>query len=295
MIKKDVRTYKVANNCEIKADIYSLNDDVLRPVIMWMHGGALIFGNRENIRPEQVEMYLNAGFTIVSVDYRLAPETKLVNIIEDIQDAYGWIREKGPKLFHIDPNRIAVIGHSAGGYLALMTGFCVNPRPSALVTFYGYGDISGTWYSRPDKFYRQQPLVSKEEAYQTVGGPVISSTLSPSDRELFYLYCRQNGLWTKEVTGHDPDTEDDFFNSFCPIRNISKEYPPTLLLHGNADTDVPHQQSVMIANELSRVNGIQELITITDGEHGFDYAGIGEPKVANAFSRVLTFLKHHLH
>lgn len=294
MIKKDVHTYKVANNCEIKADIYSLNDDVLRPVIMWMHGGALIFGNRESIRPEQVEMYLNAGFTIVSVDYRLAPETKLVNIVEDIQDAYGWIREKGPKLFHIDPNRIAVIGHSAGGYLAFMTGFCVNPSPSALVTFYGYGDISGTWYSRPDEYYRQQPLVSKEEAYQTVGGTVISSTPNPSDRWLFYLYCRQNGLWTKEVTGHDPDTEDDFFNSFCPIRNISKEYPLTLLLHGNADTDVPYEQSVMMASGLSRVNRIQELITIPDGGHVFDYAGTGEPHVANAFSRVLTFLKHQL-
>ena len=293
LIKKVVHTYKVINNHEIKADSYSLNDDTLHPVIIWIHGGALILGNREIIPSEQVEMYVKAGFTVVSVDYRLAPETKLANIVEDIQDAYNWVREKGPELFNIDPNRVGIIGQSGGGYLALMTGFCVDPRPSALVSFYGYGDISGAWYSRPDKFYCKQPVVSKEEAYKAVGGSVISSTPIQSDRGLFYLYCRQNGLWPKEVTGHDPDTDDDYFDSFCPIRNVSKEYPPTLLLHGTADTDVPYDQSVMMANELARVGTTHELFTIPDGGHVFDFVGLGEPKVANAFSHVLTFLEQH--
>ena len=53
------------------------------------------------------------------------------------------MREKGPDLFQADPHRIAVIGRSPGGYLTLMAGFCLNPRPQALVAFYGYGDIAG--------------------------------------------------------------------------------------------------------------------------------------------------------
>ena len=52
---------------------------------------------------------------VVSIDYRLAPETKLPAIVEDVQDACRWVRERGPKLFRIAPERLAVMGGSAGG------------------------------------------------------------------------------------------------------------------------------------------------------------------------------------
>ena len=293
-IGKQTYTFKAVQNCEIQADVYRVSDDVAHPVIVWIHGGALMMGHRSSIGPEQLERYVSAGYTLVSMDYRLAPETKLKAIIEDVQDAYTWVRERGPELFHIDADRIAVIGHSAGGYLTLMTGFCVNPRPRALVSFYGYGDIAGAWYSRPDPFYCQQPSVSEDEAHEAVGGPVVSGTPGPHNRHRFYLYCRQQGLWPKEVTGHDPDTEPAAFDPFCPIRNVTAEYPPTLLLHGDRDTDVPYEQSVVMAEELARVGVEHELITISDGGHGFDGAGMKEPVVAEAFERVLAFLKHHM-
>lgn len=294
MINKDTYTFKTIDDCEIKANVHSLSSEELHPAIMWMHGGALIFGNRNWIPPEQVEMYVNAGFTLVSVDHRLAPETKLTNIVGDVQDAYYWIRDKGPQLFNIDPNRIAVIGSSAGGYLSLMTGFCVNPRPFALVSFYGYGDISGTWYSHPSEYYCQQPLVSKEEAYQTVGDSAISYAPTQSERRRFYHYCRQNGLWPYEVTGHDPDNDINFFRPYCPIQNITRDYPPTLLLHGDADTDVPYEQSLIMANELAKYSEVHEFISIPGGGHMFDLAGIDEPLVAHAFKRVIAFLNRHV-
>ena len=293
MIEKQSFTYKIVEKCEIKADVYTVSDDVKRPVVIWIHGGALITGYRENIKPDQIGLYVKAGYTLISIDYRLAPETKLKAIIEDIQDAYKWIREESSHLLNLDPDRIAIIGHSAGGYLTLMAGFCVNPRPKALISFYGYGDITGDWYSKPDPFYCKQPLVPKEEAYASVGGPVISEALSQPNRGRFYLYCRQHGLWPKEVTGHDPNTEPSAFDSFCPIRNITKEYPPTMLLHGDKDTDVPYSQSLMMANELAHVGVKHELITIHDGEHGFD-KDFKDPVVTDAFSRVVTFLKKYL-
>lgn len=295
MVTKQSYTYKIVEGCEIKADAYmpSKNMGSARPGIMYIHGGALITGHRENISPEKVKLYVAAGHVLISVDYRLAPETKLKAIIEDVQDAYRWIREEGPQRFNLDPDRIAVTGHSAGGYLTLMAGFCVNPRPKALISFYGYGDIVGDWYSKPDPFYRKQPLVPKEEAYGLVGEPVISEASSQPNRNRFYLYCRQNGLWPKEVTGHDPETEPKFFDEFCPVRNITKDYPPTLLLHGDSDTDVPYDQSLTMANELARVGVEHELITIRNGGHGFD-GNFEDPQVIAAFSRVLTFLQEHL-
>jgi acetyl esterase/lipase len=244
-----------------------------------------------------LERYVNAGYAVVAADYRLAPEVKLDAIIEDLRDAYQWVRARGPDLFGIDSDRIAVIGHSAGGYLALMTGFCVNPRPKALVSFYGYGDISGEWYSRPDPFYSQEPAVPRDEAYQAVGGSTITGTLFEGrqfeERWRFYVYCRQHGLWPNEVSGHDPDNDLEWFDRFCPIRNVTQDYPPTLLIHGDQDTDVPFEQSVLMAAELHRRGVKHELITMPNRGHVFDIDGEGmkDPAVSELFAQVLRFLE----
>ncbi|MBL7223850.1 MAG: alpha/beta hydrolase [Candidatus Brocadiae bacterium] len=292
---KQTYTYKTVGDCKIKADVYRMPGEEVRPAILWIHGGALIMGQRGFVPRDQLARYLDAGFTLVSIDYRLAPETKVKGIIEDLQHAYAWLRSQGPRLFKIDPDRIAVIGHSAGGYLTLMAGFCVKPRPKALVAFYGYGDIAGKWYSRPDPFYCKRPAVPKEEAYKAVGGPVVSEVIGPNTRRLFYLYCRQQGLWPREVAGFDPHTEPRAFDPYCPERNVTRDYPPTLLLHGDRDTDVPYKLSVQMADALKKQGVEHKLITVKNGGHGFDWAngGLRNPANAERFERVLEFLKQH--
>ena len=286
--------YKIVQDCEIRADLYCPpTGSGPAPIIVYIHGGALINGSRRDIRPRQLQLYLDSGYAVVSIDYRLAPETKLPLIIEDLQDAFRWVEERRVDLFHLDSDRIAVVGHSAGGYLTLMAGFCVSPRPRALVSFYGYGDIAGDWYSKPDPFYCRAPAVSEEESGIFVHGPVISEPYEGRGKEQFYLYCRQQGLWPQEVTGHDPESEPSFFRPYCPVLNVSRDYPPTFLLHGNKDTDVPYQQSVMMAKELTRVGVENKLITITDGPHGFD-GQMDAPQVKSAFEVVLRFLEQHL-
>jgi hypothetical protein len=99
---------------------------------------------------------------------------------------------------------------------------------------------------------------------------VISESSGKNNRFRFYLYCRQQGLWPKEVTGHDPDQEPKTFDAWCPIRNVSASCPPTLLVHGTKDTDVPNEQSPLMAQELSR-KGV-ELITVPDAGHGLSGA-----------------------
>lgn len=283
--------YKKVDNCEIRADVYRPSADSARtPVIVWIHGGALIMGSRTSINRLQLDLYLRAGYAVVAIDYRLAPETKLPGIIEDLRDAFAWVREKGPNLFHIDPERVAVIGHSAGGYLTQMSGWCVSPRPKALVSFYGYGDIIGDWYTKPSPSYSKQPAVTRERAYSCVGTAAVSEP--KSDRFPFYLYSRQQGLWPDLVTGLDPKKEPAAFTPFCPLRNVSADYPPILLLHGNRDSDVPYEQSVLMDAELSRLKVPHELITI-EGEHGFD-SNMRNPRIQKVFDRVLAFLKQHL-
>ena len=291
-------TYKIVDNHEIKASVYRNPGEEVRPCIVWIHGGALIFGTRNWLSHEQLKRYLNEQYTVISIDYRLAPETKLAEIIEDIEDAYSWIRTEGPDLFKIDPDRIAVVGHSAGGYLTLVAGFRLKPPPKALVSFYGYGDITGPWYSRPDSFYNKNPLVSKDLAFEAVGDSVISSTsndFSIKGRFQFYLYCRQKGLWPREVSGHDPEIEQAWYSEYEPLYNVTLAYPPTILLHGEKDTDVPFEQSLMMAEAFKYHNVDYEFITNPDWGHVFDNStGMKDSAVQEAFGRVLMFLERYL-
>lgn len=294
--------YKRIGACELRADIHLANRDRARPVIVWLHPGALMFGSRQMIQPAHVARYVSAGHAVVAIDYRLAPETKLPEILQDIHDAITWVRAEGSRLFAADAERVALVGHSAGGYLTLLAGCTVQPRPQALVAFYGYGDIVGTWYSEPSPFYCQQPMVGEEEARAGVnltpcpgssgadGG--IASADTPG-RRAFYLYCRQQGCWPREATGLDPIQDRSALAPFCPVQRVTADFPPTLLLHGNADTDVPYEQSVLMARALTGTGIPHEVITIAGGEHGFDWRQ-GDPVVDAAFARVIAFLGDHL-
>src|SRR5262245_31675186 len=122
---KHTYTYKTVGDCQIQTDVYRPDVGGTRPVIVWIHGGALICGPSEGISAGKFERYGSAGYTLVSIDYRLAPDTKIPGIIEDLRDAFRWIRAQAEP-FGIDPDRLAVIGHSAGGYLTLMSGCCVQ-------------------------------------------------------------------------------------------------------------------------------------------------------------------------
>jgi len=281
--------YKVADKCEIKADVYPAADGTRNPAVMWAHGGALIQGSRKWIDRPFLGELRKRGFAVVSIDYRLAPETKLVAIIEDLQDAWKWLRKQGPEQFGIDPQRIAVAGGSAGGYLALMAGFCLDPRPRALVSYYGYGDIGTPWYAKPDDFYRRQTLVSKEDALRSVGERAISEDPAGSQRGRFYLYCRQNGIWPSEVTGHDPAAEPKWFDGYCPIRNVTDKYPPVMLIHGAEDTDVPYQESSNMAARLTEAGIKHEFVTVKGAGHML--SGAKPEEVARIAADAADFVK----
>ena len=293
-VRKETHVYKTVGDLAIKADVYRDEGSGKRPVVVWIHGGALIMGHREGIHGRLKQAFLDSGYVAVSIDYRLAPETMLPEIIEDIEDAFEWIREKGPALFGADPERIAVIGGSAGGYLTLTAGYRVKPRPKALVALWGYGDLVGPWYSQPSPHPRHhRTRLSRAEAFDQVDGPAISdSRHRDGDGGAFYQFCRQQGLWPKAVSTWDPHTEPEKFFPYMPVKNVTPEYPPTLMIHGETDTDVPHEQSVMMAAQFRKNKVEHRLISIPGAEHGL--AG-GDPQaIDQAYRAAVEFVKERL-
>ena len=88
-------------------------------------------GDRRGIDRTLLGELIKAGYIVVSIDYRLAPETKLAAILDDVKVAFAWVRAEGRGVRRrID--RIAVLGGSAGGYLTLASGYLIEPPPAAL-------------------------------------------------------------------------------------------------------------------------------------------------------------------
>jgi acetyl esterase/lipase len=84
---KKTFTYKTVKKLAIKADVYREGDEKKRPVVVWIHGGALINGHREQVPARLKGDALKAGYVFVSIDYRLAPESKLPDVVADVADA----------------------------------------------------------------------------------------------------------------------------------------------------------------------------------------------------------------
>lgn len=292
--RKETLVYKTVGPLGIKADVYRYDDDRKRPVVVWIHGGALINGHREGVLKNVHAALLEHGYIVVSIDYRLAPETQLPGIIQDVEDSLHWIQEQGPSKFNADPNRIAVIGGSAGGYLTLVTGYRVQPRPKALVALWGYGDLVGPWYSQPSPHPRHHTIkTTRDEAYQQVAGPAVADSRDrKGDGGKFYQYCRQTGAWPKAVSGWDPHAEPEKFFPYMPVKNVSSEYPPTLLIHGEADTDVPYEQSVMMAAEFKKHGVEHRLINLPGAEHGLP--GLDKKIIDETYGAAIEFIARHL-
>lgn len=292
-LRKTSHTYKTVGDLKIQADVYRPADDRKRPVVVWIHGGALILGNRSGVPKNLLDLCQNEGYALVSIDYRLAPEAKLPEIVGDVEDALSWIRGDGAKAAKLDPERMIVGGGSAGGYLTLTAGFRAKPRPTALVAYWGYGDVDGDWYTKPSEFYRKQrPLVSKDDAMKAVGGKVLTGSETDFDakgRGQYYLYLRQNGLWTNEVTGFDPKKDRDQLTPYCPVRNVTKDYPPTIFVHGTEDTDVPYSLSADMAAELTKHKVTHELVTVKGAGHGL--SGGSKKLVDEADAKALAFIR----
>jgi dipeptidyl aminopeptidase/acylaminoacyl peptidase len=294
-IEKTTYSFKKTDDIEIKADLYKIQDaKSLLPVIIWIHGGALIWGSRNDLPLEQLEFYLNAGYAVISIDYRLAPETKLNEIVEDVSDAIKWVVKHGNQQLGVDPNRLYLVGHSAGGYLALMSGILLDPPPKGIVSFYGYGDILADWYTKPDPFYGTWDEIKKEDII-SMPGDSIKTFAFGQQRFNFYLYCRQNGKWPQMVSSYDPVEDREELLRYCPIYHISSNYPPTLLIHGDKDTDVPFSQSFQFSQELAKYEVPCQLIELRGFGHAFDTheGGLKNPEIYKVFEKIIDFFKQH--
>jgi acetyl esterase len=199
------------------------------PAVILVHGGGWIRGDREfNVAP-LFEPLSQAGFAWFSISYRLA--TDFLNLgaaVDDVSDAVAYVRKNAVK-FNVDPNRIALVGESAGAHLASLAAMRDPHAVAAVVTLYSPSDL--------------------ETLAKT------SNAVPSQVREA----VRASGLG-EMILSH--------LRSLSPIQHVRAGLPPFLLIHGTADTVVPYEQSLRMLERLKAAGVPAELVTVERGGHG---------------------------
>lgn len=149
---KDI-IYKQLDSTLLQLDIYklkSLSNEA--PVLIFIHGGGWSGGKRSDYLPYLLD-YAQKGYVTVSVSYRLAGVAHFPAAVQDVQSAVRWIREHSGEHL-IDPEKIALIGGSAGGHLAMMAGYADEAeghKVQAVVNLYGPADLTSEYARNRDE------------------------------------------------------------------------------------------------------------------------------------------------
>ena len=249
-------TYITANNFDAKLDIYT-PQGVAAPVptLIYIHGGGWVGGNKEgailNILP-----YLEMGWAVVNVQYRLARISLAPAAVEDCRCALRWVI-RNAKEYNFDVNKLVVTGHSAGGHLSLTTGML--PASAGLDReCYGTEDLKVAaiinWFGITD-------------VNDLLEGPNLKS------------YAVQ---WLSSL----PNRED-VAKRVSPIHYVRAGLPPILTIHGDADPTVPYAHGVKLHEALTKAGVPNRLLTIPGGKHG----GFTKEESLKIFAAIQEFLK----
>lgn len=239
-----------------KLDLYLPEDaEGKLPVIVWIHGGGWQAGSKDGCPPLR-EGYVGKGYAVASLNYRLSQHAVFPAQIDDCFAAIRWLKANSKK-YHLDPDRFAVWGASAGGHLVALVGTRGGDDPKtrvrAVCDYFGPTDFE-VFVSTPG-YERHAGEKSAETAL--FGGPVAEKT------EL----ARQAN----------------------PIRYVDKDDPPFLIVHGDEDKVVPLNQSELLAKALEDKGVPVTLKVIEGGAHGGP--GFQKPEVRK---QVESFFAEHL-
>ncbi len=226
-------TYKRLPDGDLKLDLYVPYTKEPGPAILYIHGGGWQTGTKEQYVLWYLP-YLQLGFRVAAVQYRLSGRAPAPAAVEDCRCALLWVGRNGER-YGIDPARIVVTGGSAGGHLALMTAFLDGSfdsscgvegpptKPVAVINYYGATDMTE-----------------------------LLKTAKPHYQKFF----------------SGPGDAMEMARRISPLNWVRPGLPPVLTLHGDADATVAHEHAVRLHEALDKAGTPNELVTIKDGAHG---------------------------
>jgi acetyl esterase/lipase len=209
--------------------------------VIYVHGGAWRLGEKDKGTGWMFRRLASQGHTIMDIDYTLAPASDVPGMVQDVKRAVIWLKRNGAE-YGVDAQRVALMGGSAGGHLALLAAYTPNdptlqPDGSAIdtslrgvVSFYGPADFIDMYEGTE----RTRERIARRKRLRPYGalleGLLQRAGLAPVDAPV-----EQARNYIAELLGADPEQDPDLYRQLSPLGRVGPHCPPTLLLQGTAD------------------------------------------------------------
>jgi acetyl esterase/lipase len=254
--------YVTGGHSRQKLDLYLPREGENLPLIICVHGGAFMTGDKADMVPVE---FLARGYAVASVNYRLSGDALFPAQIEDCRAAVRWLRAHASQ-YGLDPRRFAAWGASAGGHLAAMLGTTGGMKE------FEAGENTG--------------VSSRVQAVVDYFGPTDFLQMDTHRLPKGQIHDRPDSPESRLVGGPIQENEEEVARA-NPITYVTKDAPPFLIVHGDMDPLVPHHQSERLEAALRQAGVPVTLYTVKGGGHG----RFSDPKVAELTRE---FLARHL-
>jgi acetyl esterase/lipase len=231
---------------ELKLDVYDRCNAAssLRPALVFVHGGGWFQGNRDQFARHAAYFAHKYGMYCISVEHRFSSEAPFPACLLDVKCALRWLHTQAGKM-QIDTKRIGICGTSSGGHLAAL-----------LCATNGYPEYDGPEFA----------------GYPSSAN--LCLLINPA-LDLLPLALRPGpvGEYVRNVMACDPESERHPYIAASPFACATPKMPPTFIIHGDADQEVPIEQSMMFHEKLLRMKVPSELKICPGRRHGWHKHG----------------------
>ncbi len=237
----------------------------LKPAIIRMHGGGWNYGKKSDM-PVWNKWLNEQGYHVFDVEYRLPPPVRWKDEIGDVKCAMGWVMANAA-LYNVDTNRIALMGNSAGGNLAMLAA-------------YTYGDT----------------ILTSSCPTRDVTVKAVINIYGPTELKSIYHMKQGGELFHSSMhsyIGGSPEDYPERYRLLSPIYHVRSGIPATLTIHGETDRIVPAEQAISLDNQFEKAGVPHELVLIPLTDHGFD-VNWNSVSTQIARDRIKAFLAKHL-
>jgi acetyl esterase/lipase len=212
-------------------------------LVVWIHGGAWRSGSKDDM---PLSAFVEAGYCVASVDYRLSTVAPFPAQVHDIKAAIRFLRARAPR-YGYGADRIAIAGASAGGHLAALVG-----------TTNGHEELEGTIGD-----HREES--SDVHAVVDYFGPTNLTTIL-SQSTAHGLEVRVPAL--QQLLGGHPDAKPELAKLASPVHHVDAKDPPLLMIHGDQDSQVPINQSHELHAKYNQLDLPVRFEVVHGGAHG---------------------------
>lgn len=257
--------------------------------VFYLHGGGLLYGERDDLPSPYPRMFNDAGYTLICADYPLAPEADISEIMASAEKSFRSTVAKAVSEGELDG--YFLFGRSSGAYLSFLLARAIAqdpalPQPLGILDFYGYYDLSDKAFSEPAKAYATLPEVSRAQVDRIAPAGTPAPTSGPKPlRYSLYVYARQHeGAWLR-MCGIDGSSPDHSAEAWSLSASDIAALPPLFIAASSGDEDVPFR----ISKTLWRAAPNAKMKTVYYLPHDFD-RDISNPAGKEAYTEAISWM-----